>query len=399
MPRWSSFDQFLTDALNEPLEARQGLVSSLLRERPNWPWVQGRTVTFIYARPGARNVAVSLDTRKEDPPFVPMQNLVGTTLWHVTLAFEKDDLLDYMIIVNDPMTPLATERNLEDRIRRFWMPDPYNATRISMGNMNVSVLRMPDARPFPDWAKFTGVPHGTVQEHEINSTQLNFTGRKLWVYTPNGYDDTNREYPLLIMLDGQWATGPLQVPAIADTLIKHGRMEPIVIAMLQAGDQGNRIKNLISNDRHYLFMLTELLPFLQTNYRIDATNLGLGGFGESAVAAAHAALKNPAVFGHLMMVSPPLGKGVAEDKLKEYANRFEKANVIPQRIFQSVGRYEMNARYRLPAYILRTILTKRSDTAYKFIETGSGHGLTGFRSVIPEALGWIFPAQSPDASV
>jgi enterochelin esterase-like enzyme len=398
MPRWSSFDQFLNDALNEPLEARQALVNALLKEHPNWPWVQGPTATFVYARTGADTVAVSLDSIKKDPPFVPMENLAGTTLWHVTLSFQPDDLLDYMLIVNDPMTPLSGEPDLETRIHKHWLPDPYNSTRISMGGMNVSVLRLEEARPFPDWSKLMGVNHGTVTEHTIDSTQLNFTGRKLWVYTPAGYEESDRDYPLLILLDGQWANGPLQVPAITDALIKHGRMEPVVIAMFQAGDQVNRIKTLISNDRHYLFLLTELLPFVQTQYRIDGSNLGVGGFGESAIAAAHAALSNPAVFAHLIMVSPPLGKGTAEDKLREYADRFEHASALPRRIFQSVGRYEINARYRLPAYLLRTLLIRRHDTDYKFVEIGSGHGLTGFRSVLPEAISWVYPAEAAATS-
>jgi enterochelin esterase-like enzyme len=337
-----------------------------------------------------------LDTITEDPPFVPMVNLPGTSLWHITRQFHPDDLLDYMVVVNDPMTPLANDPNLLARIQRYWMSDPYNPIRISSRQMNVSVLRMADARPFPDWSKFANVPKGNIDEHTISSTQLGFKDRKLWIYTPSEYADTQREYPLLIFMDGEWASGPMQLAAITDTLIKHGRMEPVVIAMVGSGDQSNRAKTLVSNDRHYLFLLTELLPFVQTRYRIDATNLGVGGVSEGAIAAAHAAIKNPAVFSHLLMISPPLGKGSGEDKLREYTRRFESTNVLPKRIFQSVGRYEMPSRFRIPAYILRTVLNKRSQqTEYQFVETGSGHGLVGFRSVLPEALAWVFPAEAP----
>lgn len=396
MPRWQSFERFLAEALETPLEQRQALVNALLKERPNWPWVDGTKATFIYERPGANSVAINLDTITEDPPFVPMVNLPATSLWHVTRQFHADDLLDYMVVVNDPMTPLANDPNLLSRIQRYWMSDPYNPIRISSRQMNVSVLRMADARPFPDWSKFANVPKGGIHEHTINSTQLGFKDRKLWIYTPGDYADTQNEYPLLIFMDGEWANGPMQLASIADTLIKHGRMEPVVIALIGSGDQANRAKTLVSNDRHYLFLLTELLPFVQTRYRIDATNLGVGGVSEGAIAAAHAAIKNPAVFSHLMMISPPLGKGTGEDKLREYTRRFETANVLPKRIFQSVGRYEMPSRFRIPAYILRTVLNRRSQqTEYQFVETGSGHGLVGFRSVLPEALAWVFPAQAP----
>lgn len=393
MPRWPSFDVFLKDALDTPLEGRQALVDDLLRERSNWPWVQGTNATFIYARPGARRVAINLDTVKQDPPFVPLENLAGTTLWYLTKSFAIDDLLDYMMVVNDPMTPLATEENLVERVHRHWQIDPYNPIHIDTPQMNVSVLRMEEARPFPDWSKMQNVERGQVNEHAVNSTQLGFTGRKVWVYTPPGYEGSGLNYPLLILPDGQWGIGPLQIPSIADVLIKHGQVAPLVIAMVQAGDSTQRLKTYVANNRHYQFWLTELLPFLQTEYRIDSTNLGVGGVGIAAAGAIHAALSNPAVFTNLMIISSPLGKGQMYDQLKEYFVRFDHANVLPKRIFQSVGRYEQRARYYLPALALRDLLRRRSDVAYKFVEIGSGHGLVAFRSILPEALAWTFPGE------
>lgn len=391
--QWLTFEAFLTDALNTPLEQRQTLVSSLLRQHSNFPWVEGTKATFIYAKPGARNVAVNLDTIKTDPPFVPMTNLAGTSLWYVTIEFSEDDLLDYLIVVNDPMTPLAEEQNIVERVSKYWQPDPYNSQRIHTPQMNVSILRMNEARPVPDWSKLQRIPRGNVYEHSINSVQLKFSGRKLWVYTPPGYESSGRNYPLLILNDGQWSVGPLQVPAIADALIKHNRMRPVIIAMIQSGDQATRIKTYVGNDRHYLFTLTELLPFIQTQYRIDSTNLGIGGVGISAIAAAHAALLNPAVFSQLIMISPPLGQGTAEDQAVNYIARFENAAILPKRIFQSVGRYEMKSRFYRPGYMLQEILQRRSDTAYHFAEIGSGHGLVGFRSILPEAMAWVYPGE------
>lgn len=394
MPKWTSFQTFLQEALQTPADQRQHLVDDLLHERIDWPWIEGNQATFVYTMLGTQRVAVNLDTLKGDPPFAPMTPLEGSTLWYVTLEFAYDDLLDYMLAVNDPMTPLADERDIVGRVSRHWRPDPLNPLKMNTAQMTVSVVRMPGARPLPDWTKMGRVPRGRVYEHVFNSVQLKFTNRKLWVYTPPGYESANLLYPLLIVQDGQWAVGPLQMPAIADALIKHGQMQPVVIAMQQSGDQADRLKTYVSNDKHYLSVLTELLPFLQTQYRIDPANLGIGGVGPGAIAAAHAVLKNPAVFSHLMLLSPPLGKGPAQDKLREYAERFEKASLLPRRIFQSVGRYEARSRFYLPAQVLRSILQKRADIDYRFVEIGSGHGLVGFRSILPEALAWAFPGST-----
>lgn len=393
MPNWNSFSSFLEDALDTPPEDRQPLVNALLRERPDWPWVAGREATFIHVAMGdEQSVAINLDTLDGDPPFAVMDSLEGTTLWYRTLEFNEDDLLDYMLAINDPMTPLAQDRNIVQRIGKHWRNDPFNPTRMQTAQMTVSVVRMEKARPFPDWSKMTRVKHGTVVEHSINSSHLRFTGRKLWVYTPPNYDDyADRVLPLLVLQDGQWCVGPLQVPLIADALIKHNRLQPIVIAMIQSGDQKDRIKTFVSNDKHYEFLLDELLPFIKTRYRVDSVNLGVGGVSAGGIAAAHAALKNPAVFSNLMMISPPLGKGPAQDQLLQYAERFQTAEMLPKRIFQSVGRYETRARFLLPAQLLRNILRERDDIVYRYAQVGSGHGLVAFRSIIPEALAWIFP--------
>ena len=394
MPHWNSFDAFLDEAQQVgDDEQRQALVDELLNEHRDWPWVEGNRATFIFSRMYVKTAALNLDTIQTDPPFAPMTQLAGTTLWYVTQEFEGDALLDYMLAVDDPMTPLATEPDVIGRVTRFWRVDPLNPLRMDTAQMNVSVLRMDQARPFPDWSAMRAVPRGRVYEHTVESAQLGFSGRRLWVYTPPGYDNSGKAYPLLIMNDGQWAIGPLQLPYIADALIKHGRMQPAVIAMVQSGGQDERIREYVSNDHYYAFLLTELLPSIQTQYRVDSKMLGIGGVAMGAVAAAHAALSNPAVFANLLMISPPLGKGPMQEQLMKYVGRFGEASLLPTRIFQSVGRYEARARFLRPAHELRDVLQDK-DANYKFVEVGSGHGLVAFRSVLPEALAWVLPGEA-----
>jgi enterochelin esterase-like enzyme len=302
-----------------------------------------------------------------------------------------------MLAVDDPMTPLAQEKDIVTRVTQHWQPDPLNPLKMTTAQTNVSVLRMNDARPFPDWASLSAVPRGRVFEHPIDSDTLNYRGRNLWVYTPPKYEGSGMVYPLIIMHDGQWAIGPLQLPAIADALIKHRRMLPAVIAMIQSGTAEERNREYISSDKHYNFLVSELMPFVQTHYRIDSNRVAVGGVAVGAVAAAYAALKNPAVFSRLMMVSPPLGKGEFSEELREYNKRFTEADVLPKRIFQSVGRYEAKLRFHRPANSLRMILEGLKSVEYKFVETGSGHGLVGFRSVLPEALAWMLPGDAFNA--
>ncbi len=391
MPGWDSLEAFLQEAQQTSHDQRQALVDQLLRERPTWPWIKGNEATFVYSKPDTTSAAINLDTIKSDPPFASMTNLEGTTLWYVTRRFENDDLLDYMLAINDPMTPLAQETDIAGRVSRHWQMDSLNPLKLQTGGINLSVLQMPRARPFPDWSAMPNVMRGSVDEFALSSRQLGFNERKLWVYTPAGYtQNTSTEYPLLVLHDGQWCNGPLQIPLMADALIKHQRMQPIVIAMMQSGNPEERPAEFVSNDRHYLFVLTELLPFVQARYRVDPTNLGIGGVAEGAIASAHAALKNPELFTQLLLISPPLGRGRLEEHLSQYTRRFEQAETLPRRVFQSVGRYETPSRFLKPARELRDVLQSRLGADYRYVEHGSGHGLVNFKGIFPEAMAWAF---------
>ena len=401
--RWNTFIQFLCEIYQLPADERQAAVDELLSTRAEWPWVERDRATFVYDSVTAHRVSVNLDIVNRDPPFENLVRLEDTSLWYFQRYFDRDALVDYMYAIDDPGTPLAQEVNLMDRVDRFWRADPLNALSVQTSQVSTSVLKMPRARPVPTWRAMAAVPRGKVYRHRFRSTHLAFEERNLWVYTPPDYDhNPDKVYPLLILMDGQWALNILEAPYIADALIKHGRMEPVIIAMLAGSSHSQRVAEYISNDSHYAALVAELLPFLQTEHRIEPVNLGLGGVGEGAVAAAHAALKNPAIFSHLIMLSPPLGGKPAVQKLREYAERFRDSPQLPRRIFQSVGRYEHDMRFYQPALALRGILERRMEQdpelRYKFVELGSGHSLVAFKSVLPEALAHVFPAQPPDGS-
>ena len=392
--QWPTFLKFLDEARESTVQHRRDMVRALLNQHV-FPWIEDDLATFVSIQPGAERVAVNLDSIDEDPPFMPMVRLDGTDMWYLQRQFSSDELLDYLIVVDDPMTPLSTETDILSRIQNFWQTDSLNPSSIRTAQLETSVLRMPDARPFPDWQAMTDVPRGQVFEHLFDSASLNFTDRKLWVYTPPGYDrNGSQSYPLLIMLDGQWMNGPLQVPYIADALIKHNQMEPVVIAMKQSAGQSGRGRDYVSNDDHLSALTDELIPMLQQEYRINTTDVGIAGAGVGAIASAHAALRSPFTFTRLGMMSPPLGAGSFEEQLRQYYERFQMNPTLPKRIFQSVGAYEQYERFYKPGLQLSELLTRRAgekdNVDYQFVEIGSGHSLLAFRSVAPELLHHLY---------
>jgi enterochelin esterase family protein len=86
------------------------------------------------------------------------------------------------------------------------------------------------------WDFKPDVPHGTVQAVWYSSEILKQKGRRMYVYTPPGYESSSAKYPVLYLLHGgggdedAWTTmGRANV--ILDNLIAQGKAKPMIVVM------------------------------------------------------------------------------------------------------------------------------------------------------------------------
>jgi enterochelin esterase-like enzyme len=86
------------------------------------------------------------------------------------------------------------------------------------------------------WEFKSDVPHGTVQAVWYPSEILKQKGRRMFVYTPPGYESSKAKYPVLYLLHGgggdedAWTTmGRANV--ILDNLIAQGKAKPMLVVM------------------------------------------------------------------------------------------------------------------------------------------------------------------------
>ena len=86
------------------------------------------------------------------------------------------------------------------------------------------------------WDFKPDVPHGTVQALWYSSEILKQKGRRMYVYTPPGYESSKAKYPVLYLLHGgggdedAWTTmGRANV--ILDNLIAQGKAKPMIVVM------------------------------------------------------------------------------------------------------------------------------------------------------------------------
>ncbi|MEZ4794909.1 MAG: alpha/beta hydrolase-fold protein [Flavobacteriaceae bacterium] len=146
------------------------------------------------------------------------------------------------------------------------------------------------------------VPHGTVSHPWYSSPSLGID-RRISIYTPPGYEDSNETFPVLYLLHG--AGGDEQAwlelgraTQILDNLIAQGKAKPMIVVM----PNGNVSQDAApgeGNDGYYTpqFMLPtsmngqyetsfmDIIHYVEKNYRVKAdkahraiAGLSMGGF-------------------------------------------------------------------------------------------------------------------------
>ena len=159
---------------------------------------------------------------------------------------------------------------------------------------------------------------GQLRRHEKFRSKFLRNQRSLAVYLPPGYhDQPHRRFPVLYLHDGQnlfdgstsfipgqdWHVGQT-----ADTEIKDGRVEPLVIVGIYNVGKGRiqeytptRVPRLGGGraDRYGKFLLEEVMPFMHREYRVDSGPLrsGIGGSSLGGLVSLYLGLSRPDVFG------------------------------------------------------------------------------------------------------
>ncbi|WJH31218.1 alpha/beta hydrolase-fold protein [Paenibacillus sp. CC-CFT742] len=160
----------------------------------------------------------------------------------------------------------------------------------------------------------------------IHASQLGNV-RNIYVYLPPGYQEqTDRHYPVLYVHAGQRAFGPSgpgnetwHMDRAVDELIVSGRIEPLImvgIAHVRPVTH-NEFYHYIAPEREAIsvgcsgvayehFIIHELKPLIDHRYRTlpDKSNTGLLGSSAAALCTLHMGMRNPEVFGKLVMMSP-----------------------------------------------------------------------------------------------
>jgi predicted alpha/beta superfamily hydrolase len=171
---------------------------------------------------------------------------------------------------------------------------------------------------------------GDIRTHADFHSRILDRTRTVLVYLPPGYESSenrSKRYPVLYLHDGQnvfdGATCFIpgkewRVDETAETLIRAGKIEPLIIVAVynggaERGDEYTPTRDARFNggmggraDEYGKMLVEELKPFIDRTYRTrrDADGTGMGGSSFGGLVTMYLGAKRPDVFRRLAVVSP-----------------------------------------------------------------------------------------------
>jgi predicted alpha/beta superfamily hydrolase len=168
------------------------------------------------------------------------------------------------------------------------------------------------------------VSAGQLRKHGQFRSRFLRNNRDLIVYIPPGYDDQPfARFPVLYLQDGQnlfdratsFGGQDWNVHGASDDLIGIGAIQPlIIIGIYNTGKSRIHEYTPVKSpklgggraDRYAKFLIEEVRPFIQREYRVnsDPRVTGIGGSSLGGLLSLYLGLKHPQLFGKIAALSP-----------------------------------------------------------------------------------------------
>lgn len=176
---------------------------------------EDRSVTFTVTAPDAKSIKIFGDFLA-NPYFPDVMTKGEDGKWTYTTSALAPEMYSYWLDV--------------DGVRTMDPANPYMLRDIA-SYTNVFIIPGGNA----DLFSVQDVPHGTVSKVWYDSPTIG-KDRRMTVYTPAGYEDSDKRYPVLYLLHGMggdenaW-TELGRAAQILDNLIAQGKAEPMIVVM------------------------------------------------------------------------------------------------------------------------------------------------------------------------
>ena len=173
--------------------------------------------------------------------------------------------------------------------------------------------------------------------------------RRIWIYTPPGYDArATTPYPLIIAFDGAEYQDTMPLPFVLDTLLVTHQAPAFVAVLIDNGGGIERIADLGNAERMVTFISKQLLPHVRARYRVTTDPHRVIATGSSAggLASSFLALRRPDLVGNVLSQSGAFWRGPEASNDAPYEWLTSQAKAMPKRdvrFFMDVGELEDHA--------------------------------------------------------
>ena len=136
--------------------------------------------------------------------------------------------------------------------------------------------------------------------------------RRVWVYTPSGYDTTRAApYPLIVAFDGDEYRDTMPLPLVLDTLLAARRAPAFVAVLVDDSSGAVRIADLANSARMVDFLARQLLPWVRRGWHVtrDPHRVIVTGSSAGGLAASYVAFQRPDLFGNVWSQSGAFWRG------------------------------------------------------------------------------------------
>jgi len=256
------------------------------------PEIDGNSVTFRLNAPDASSVSVSGSWKSAERSVDLVKDTSG--VWSAEVSGLEPELYSYTFSVDG-----------------VGMIDPSNSQHIIRDGsryMSIFLISGPESEMY---ASVLDVPHGDLEKVWYDSPTLDLT-RRMYVYTPAGYNEGDKDYPVFYLLHGAggdedaWSSMG-RACQIMDNLIASGKAEPMIVVMTNgnATQAAARIdypvaqaeggmRGFGSAGQFEKSIIDDVVPFIDNNYRTlsDREHRAIAGLSMGGAQTTYAALNH-----------------------------------------------------------------------------------------------------------
>lgn len=364
----SQFRAFHKRVMSAQIWERTAIVDSFMVTVSSFPFVEGSNYAYFIYRGNISSVNAPGDATDWNPTASPLTRIPGTDFWYRQDVYESDARLDYKFVLNG----------------NNWILDPRNPRTVTGGFGPNSELPMPDYVQAPEIEYDPTIPHGTLHDTTFYSANLG-NSRRIRIYTPPSYTTASSDsFPMILFHDGLEYISLGSAVNVIDYLIAEERIQPIVAVFVPPVNRNDEYA-FNQTDKFETFIVDELMPFIDSKYRIKRnpaframTGPSFGGLITTQICYNH-----PDVFG----LCAPYSPSYWAKEMKVYLSvvNGEMKNL---KFYLDWGSYETGIMF--DARNFRDIISAKGYEL-KWREWHEGHSWGSWRAHIDEALEFFFP--------